>query len=157
MTDAILFCLGRRASARTRAVHCCVVRRALLRCTPVVERWCLASSQPTMSDAECIASQSDLPPKVGDASLAATRDDAHIAEPGMDSMDHALTTTVGSHVYNGDGPSEPIALTSQPAVCLVCNGNKKEKHASAETAARIYLPPLQADALNKFVVIPGRV
>ena len=89
---------------------------------------CLASSQPTMSDAECIASQSDLPPKVGDASLAATRDDAHIAEPGMDSMYHALTTTVGSHVYNGDGPSEPIALTSQPAVCLVCNGNKNERH-----------------------------
>ena len=62
MTDAILFCLGRRASpsARTRAVHCCVVRRALL-CRTLVGSHVVRIVAAGMSDDDGGPSQSELP------------------------------------------------------------------------------------------------
>ena len=91
MTDAILFCLGRRASARTRAVHCCVVRRALL-CRTLVGSHVVRIVAAGMSDDDGGPSHSELP--FGEAvacQASATHEASRTMTTMTDTMDASMT------------------------------------------------------------------
>ena len=142
MTDAILFCLGRRASARTRAVHCCVVRRALL-CRTLVGSHVVRIVAAGMSDDDGGPSQSELP--FGEAvacQASATHEASRTMTTMTDTMDASMTSMVVADPAIRSAPNMPDA--SDPhGVCLAC---VKTKNRMPHTCGKRRNAPAAASA-----------